>query len=53
MADNTAKIVLFNYYCSKCKYEQVDETEDPCNECLTNPTNWDSRTPVKFEKKDK
>lgn len=43
------KEVRFNEYCDKCKYKDVDETEDPCNECLTHPANWCSHKPVKFE----
>jgi hypothetical protein len=45
------KEVYFYMYCNICEFETVSETEDPCNECLTNPTNIDSRKPVKFEPK--
>ena len=36
-------------YCEKCKYQRVVETDDPCNECLTQPVNVDSRRPIRFE----
>jgi hypothetical protein len=43
------KEVYFNQYCPKCKHKDVPETEDPCNECLTEPTNEYSHKPVRFE----
>ena len=43
------KIVAFEVYCSKCKYAKTEDMEDPCNECLTNPTNINSHKPVNFE----
>lgn len=47
------KEVYFSDYCSKCKHERVLETEDPCNECLTYPSNEDSHKPVNFVKAEK
>ena len=44
------KEVLYSEYCSKCAHKKVKETEDPCNECLTYPSNIDSHKPLKFEK---
>lgn len=41
-------IVDFNKYCKTCKYSDVDEWEDPCNECLHNPVKEDSRKPVNY-----
>lgn len=43
--------VCFDQYCPLCKNAKTIETEDPCNECLTNPTNIDSHKPVNFEEK--
>ena len=43
------KFVEFNEYCHKCKFKATPETEDPCNECLTEPTNEYSHKPVRFE----
>lgn len=47
------KIVNFDIYCKTCKHKGVLETEDPCNECLTNPANEDSHKPVNYEKEEK
>lgn len=51
MSDQATKIVWFDIYCKKCKHLTTSPVEEPCNECLTNPTNWDSHKPVKFEEK--
>lgn len=48
MEDNY-KEVLFDLYCQKCKYVKLDESEDPCHECLHNTVNLYSHVPVKFE----
>ena len=32
--DTYSKMVYFDIYCEKCKYSGLDETKDPCNECL-------------------
>lgn len=45
------KFVDFHKYCELCKYEKVDESEDPCDECLTYPVNTESLKPVRFEEK--
>ena len=45
------KIVDFDKYCHKCKHTKTAEIEDPCHECLENPTNINSRKPVMFEEK--
>lgn len=39
----------FDVYCQKCKYSAVEETDDPCNECLTQGWNIDSRKPICYE----
>lgn len=43
------KEVYFNEYCETCKYKDLEESEEPCNECLTNPVNEHSHKPVKYE----
>ena len=43
------KIVEFFIYCKQCKNHPVNETEDPCNECLTTPVNIESHKPINFE----
>lgn len=52
MADNDEKFVYFNEWCPRCTHFADDETDDPCNECLTNPVALNSHKPVKFEPKD-
>lgn len=49
--ENHLKLVDFTKWCPKCKYEKVDETEEPCNECLAYPANEDSTKPVNWEGK--
>ena len=46
--DNEYKEVYFHKYCEKCKYKDVDDVKDPCNECLDEPANLYSHKPVKF-----
>ena len=45
-------IVRFDEWCSKCRDQKVDETKDPCDECLSYPTNTDTTQPVLFKEKD-
>lgn len=45
----TKKEVYFFQYCPKCKHYAEDEGEDPCNECLTYPSNEDSHKPINYE----
>lgn len=52
--ENLEKIVNFERYCKKCKYAslKIDEKgvmPEPCDSCLDEPTNINSRKPVKFE----
>jgi hypothetical protein len=44
--------VAFSEYCLRCKHKDVNHWEDPCNECLNNPINLNSRKPVNFEEKE-
>lgn len=46
------KEVYYDQYCAKCKHNNTPETDEPCNECLTNSYNIDSHKPVNFVKKD-
>lgn len=45
------KEVYFHEYCPKCKHWDLEEWEDPCNACLTNPVNDYSRKPLYFEER--
>ena len=47
------KMVYFKKYCPTCKYEEVPEEDDPCNECLSYPVNVHTDRPVKWEEKEK
>lgn len=46
------KEVNFYIYCKKCKYEKLNEAEDPCNECLERGMNYQTEKPLKFEPKE-
>lgn len=46
------KEVYFDQYCKKCKYKDVKENEEPCDECISEPTNLNSHKPVKYTEKD-
>lgn len=39
----------FEKYCKLCKYKNLEETKDPCNECLDEPVNYNTDEPVNFE----
>ena len=39
------KEVRFDLYCVNCINYAKDETDDPCNDCLANPSNEDSHKP--------
>lgn len=39
-------------WCPSCKYEKQPDSEDPCNDCLSDPVNVESRKPVCWEAND-
>lgn len=43
------KFVEFDEYCLTCKFKDVDQGEEPCNECLHNPINMNSVKPVNYQ----
>lgn len=49
--DNSEKEVYFYEYCKTCKYSELKDDEEPCNECLTNTTNTYSHKPVNYKEK--
>ena len=53
MSEIVTKEVYFSQYCLKCKHGDLEETEEPCNECLTHPWNENSHKPVYFEEETK
>lgn len=44
--------VRFDLYCKKCKYEQCNNYESPCEECLDTPKNLYSEKPINFEEQE-
>ena len=46
---NGMQEVYFDEYCQTCKYKNVKDHDDPCNECLDNPTNKHSNIPINWE----
>lgn len=44
-----AKEVYFDQYCSKCKYKDTPEGEDPCDDCLAYPWMPNSHKPINFK----
>ena len=49
MAESNFKEVQFQKYCKTCKYRKVKETEEPCNECLTQGARTGSHKPLKYD----
>lgn len=50
--ENKLKEVWFDEYCKKCINYSLREDEEPCQECLCEPCNYDSHKPIKFESKE-
>lgn len=50
---DSLKEVYFDQYCKTCQYKDVDESEDPCDECLNEPVNSYSHKPVNYEEKER
>lgn len=51
--ENNNKEVYFDKYCRNCTHESKKDFEDPCNDCLDNPSNINSHKPVNYEDKNK
>lgn len=51
--NNTYKEVYFDQYCKTCKHADRKEEDDPCCDCLAEPTNSYSHKPVRYEEKEK
>ncbi len=47
------KIVEFEKYCKKCEFRYCPQDMEPCDECLSNPVNENSKKPIKFIKDEK
>jgi len=50
--EGRTKEVYFDEYCEDCKYADLTEDKDPCNDCLAQPYNEYSHKPVYFEEED-
>lgn len=51
--DDSYKEVYFGEYCKTCMHCDKAETDDPCDDCLSEPVNVYSHKPVKYEEKEK
>lgn len=45
------KEVYFHEYCKKCESVKLEETDEPCFECLENPYNENSHKPIRFKER--
>lgn len=50
--DEDYREVDFETYCKACKYKNLSENKDPCDECLDIPINLNTTRPIKFEAKE-
>lgn len=48
---NEEKEVYFDQYCKSCKHHGLEESKDPCNDCLAEPGNTNSHKPMNYESK--
>lgn len=46
--ENVYKEVYFKKYCQTCKNKDVKESDNPCDECLSQPVNLYSHKPVNY-----
>lgn len=61
--ESTKKLVRFDIFCKggeldgktfpPCEYMYVSETDDPCNYCMTQEINENSRKPVNYIPKER
>lgn len=42
------KEVRFDIFCPLCTYKELDDGDDPCNDCLAHPSNQNTRIPQEF-----
>ena len=43
------KEVYYDQYCSRCLHRELEEDDEPCRDCLDEPVNVYSHTPVYWE----
>ena len=51
MDETDNRMVRYDLWCDKCKHKTINENDEPCEECLSNPINTHTEKPVKFEEK--
>ena len=51
MSDIDHKEVYFHQYCKSCEHKNLPDTDDICDECLSEPTNLHSHKPVNYKEK--
>jgi hypothetical protein len=49
---NNIKEAYYHEYCNKCKYCETSDAEDPCNDCLNQPFNYDTHRPINYKPKE-
>lgn len=47
--DENMKEVRYDIYCKTCKYHDLPETDDPCDECMCEPMVWGSEKPYMYK----
>ena len=52
MLNESLKLVRYEKYCKLCKNILVDDSEEPCNECMDNPYADTGPIPMHFEKRE-
>ena len=52
MSNEYEKMVEFDKWCEKCKNYDKKESDDPCFDCLSDPVNYATRKPTKWEEKE-
>lgn len=49
MDSDIFKEVRFDKYCATCKYKDLDEVKDPCNDCLVVGMREETEVPEYYE----
>lgn len=53
MTNPKPKEVRYDLYCERCVHKDLDDFEEPCNECMEQFTNEGTDKPTKYEEKSK
>lgn len=46
------KEVRYEKWCGTCRWKNLPDYEEPCNECMERFTNFGTDRPVRYEKKE-